>query len=415
MSTKVVGFILFCVLTCANCQVTFNFDPEESVEFRSDENRVVNITISSHNDTLDLPILFKCSNAQSCVIKANKDKIILESANNFTEELSIYIHGIFIGNNKLIVVLNDSEEVQHFQIRVKRSEYESKVSLVFGSFATVFVVTITFLIGTQIEFRRMMTIMKRPVGPMCGFFCQFFFMPLIGFSLSYYLMADAENSMKLALFAVAVSPGGGKSSFWTIIFDGNLDLSVCMTFIETVSAIIMTPLWMYTLGSVFFDEHIYVPIEKFAQSLATVLIPTMLGTLLIQIRPDLVDRIKVLIKYFTWFLVIVLTAVGIYANYYIFAFITWRIVLASCLLPWTGYIIAFLFALLMHQNTQNAITIAIETGIQNVGIAFTIMFYTFPEFERDIAMVVPIAVVLVTDKPLFVIWLVKKFFFKNKQ
>lgn len=42
--------------------------------------------------------------------------------------------------------------------------------------------------------------------------------------------------MRLAFFAVAVSPGGGKSSFWTIIFDGNLDLSVCMTFIETCGA-----------------------------------------------------------------------------------------------------------------------------------------------------------------------------------
>ncbi|CAD5214851.1 unnamed protein product [Bursaphelenchus xylophilus] len=408
-------FILLVLSSSVYGQIAFKFNKNDFVELRSEEKKVVKVVATSHYDTIDVPIQFKCSNNESCVIACSNDRLTLDGNNNFTEEIKLRIEGIFIGNNKLVAVIDGKEEIQPLDIRIQRSEYESQVSKVFSVVATFFIVAVTFLIGTQLEFHRMVEIMKKPVGPLCGFFCQFFFMPLIGFGLAYYLLADAENSMKLAFFAVAVSPGGGKSSFWTIIFDGNLDLSVCMTFIETLGAAVMTPLWMYTLGSVFFDNHINVPLLKFIESLAIVLIPTSLGIFSIQFAPHWISKIKVVIKYFTWILVIVLTSVGIYANYYIFAFINWKIVVASCVLPWSGYIIAFLFAVIMHQNFQNAITIAIETGIQNVGIAFTIMLYTFPEFEKDIAMVIPITVVLVTDKPLFLIWLVKKCFFGKKK
>lgn len=60
------------------------------------------------------------------------------------------------------------------------------------------------------------------------------------------------------------------------------------------------------------------------------------------------------------------------------------------------------------QDFRNSITIAIETGIQNIGIALSIMLYAFPELEKDLGMVIAVAVVIVTDKPLLLIWLCLK-------
>lgn len=132
----------------------------------------------------------------------------------------------------------------------------------------------------------------------------------LGFLLAYFVLAGAGNAVQLAFLAVACSPGGGKSSFWTIIFNGNLDLSVCMTFMETVGAAgeshfshdltrtssVMTPLWLYTAGRVFFDRHVTVPLVNFAQSLGVVLVPTTLGMLAVQFRPDMVASIRRWIK-----------------------------------------------------------------------------------------------------------------------
>ena len=41
----------------------------------------------------------------------------------------------------------------------------------------------------------------------------------------------------LALFIYGCSPGGSSSNNWTIIFDGDIDLSAIMTFVSTMSSI----------------------------------------------------------------------------------------------------------------------------------------------------------------------------------
>jgi len=71
----------------------------------------------------------------------------------------------------------------------------------------------------------------------------------MGFLLAYFVIPDDELYIKLALFAASTCPEGGKSSFWTIIFDGNLDLSVSMTFTQTVGALCESSLFLSTLQS----------------------------------------------------------------------------------------------------------------------------------------------------------------------
>lgn len=60
--------------------------------------------------------------------------------------------------------------------------------------------------------------------------------------------------MRLGLFVTGVSPGGGASNIWTLMFGGNLDLSVTMTAVSTFAAFFMMPLWLFTLGTVIFSD-----------------------------------------------------------------------------------------------------------------------------------------------------------------
>lgn len=60
-------------------------------------------------------------------------------------------------------------------------------------------------------------------------------------------------------------------------------------------------------------------------------------------------------------------------------------------------------------------TISIETGLQNVGIAFMIIMINFPSPESDYALLPLIAVSTITTLPLWVLFLVKKIFSKSKK
>ena len=65
----------------------------------------------------------------------------------------------------------------------------------------------------------------------------------IGYSLFY-----TSPEYWLGLFLTGCSPGGGGSNIWTYALDGDLDLSVAMTFISTIIAFATFPFWVFLLG-----------------------------------------------------------------------------------------------------------------------------------------------------------------------
>ena len=91
-------------------------------------------------------------------------------------------------------------------------------------------------------------VFKRPVGPIVGFASQFVIMPLvimvlnslmrmftkIYFQLSYGVGAlmFEDKLFRLGLFVLGCSPGGNGSNFWTLLLNGDINLSITMTFVR---------------------------------------------------------------------------------------------------------------------------------------------------------------------------------------
>lgn len=91
-----------------------------------------------------------------------------------------------------------------------------------------------------------------------------------------------------------------------------------------------------------------------------------------------------------------------FLNQYVF-----QIILAGLLLPWLGYTISWCLALLLRQNSTDSLTIAIETGIQNTGIAIFLL-KTLPQPQADLTIVVPVAVDIMTMLPLLGLYVYQK-------
>jgi|ERR1711971_119456 len=120
-------------------------------------------------------------------------------------------------------------------------------------------------------------VLRRPVGPAIGFVSQFVFMPLISFLLGY-VFPNSSPEMRLGLFVTGTSPGGGASNIWTVMFGGNLDLSVTMTAVSTFSAFFMMPLWVFLLGEVIIaDTQIVIPYFKITTYAVMLVVPLLIG------------------------------------------------------------------------------------------------------------------------------------------
>lgn len=80
---------------------------------------------------------------------------------------------------------------------------------------------------------------------------------------------------------------------------------------------------------------------------------------------------------------------------------------AMCLVL-LGYAFGGAAAAIMRQSWSDALTIAVETGIQNTGIAIFILRVTLEQPEADINTVVPVAVAIMTPVPLLTLWILQK-------
>ncbi|XP_071092487.1 ileal sodium/bile acid cotransporter-like [Haliotis cracherodii] len=298
------------------------------------------------------------------------------------------------------------KEIGHFRLRMMITVVRALRALdtVVQIVAYVFIVTSTIGMGCSTDLDVIKEVLKRPIAPIIGFVCQYLGMPLIAFGVAK-LVKFENPAVGLGIFACGFCPGGGPSNIYTYLLGGDLSLSVTMTTISTIAALGMVPLWMFTLGKQFHDDkmQITIPYLSIVQTLATVILPLLVGIFIKYKCQKLAAIIMKVIKPVTLVTVALLLGFGIYANLYIFRLFKPPTLLAGCMLPYIGYVIGGLIALTCRQPWYRVKTIAIETGIQNVMVAYLMLLMALPPPDGDLAAVGPAASACMTPLPLFVL------------
>jgi len=132
--------------------------------------------------------------------------------------------------------------------------------------------------------------------------------------------------LQLGLFFTGVSPGGGASNIWTVILDGNLNLSIAMTTISTFAAFGMMPLWIFTLGRNIFERgNLGIPYERIAGFAMGLLIPLIIGLLIQRFLPRVAKVLVRILKPVATLLILFIVIFAIVANLYLFQLFSWRV------------------------------------------------------------------------------------------
>ena len=160
---------------------------------------------------------------------------------------------------------------------------------------------------------------------------------------------------------------------------------------------------------------ITVPFLGLARSLALVVIPYGIGIAVSHFFPKSRPFVKKLIKPMMICLMLFFLTFGMFVNWYLFKMIDLYTTLTAPLLPFIGFLLGALLAWASRLNWTQIKTIGIEAGIQNTGIAFMIIMYSFPQPYATQAVVVPMVVALLTTKPFWVILIIRNQIQKYKK
>ncbi|KAK9876959.1 hypothetical protein WA026_015992 [Henosepilachna vigintioctopunctata] len=337
-----------------------------------------------------------------------ENEILNYTLNDFPLNSYVNITGIFLGKTsvKCRNIMKNKTITGYIDVIVQRKK--RLIDKIFTISVPTLVSIIYINFGCALNWGEIRQTLRKPIGPVIGLCGHFIIMPLLSYGLGQILF-PGNHAMQLGMFFTGVSPAGGASNIWTLVLDGNVDLSITMTTISTLAAFGMMPFWIFTLGKLIFDEaKLNVPYDHIAYSAISLFIPLTIGYLLTRYYKKLAAFLSRILKGLSSLLILFIVIFATVTNLYLFKLFSWQIVVAGMGLPYVGFILAFIVAKALRQPVPDCRAIAIETGVQNTGIAIFLLRVSLSQPTADLTTVCPVAVSVMTPLPLLIIYICKK-------
>lgn len=228
------------------------------------------------------------------------------------------------------------------------------------------------------DFKR---IFQSPKAPAIGLAAQFILLPAFTFLLT--LIAGPHPSIALGMILVAACPGGNLSNLMTYLARGNTAISISMTAVSTLAAILMTPLNLSLWGNLnlktapILKQVSLSPLDVFITVFIILGIPLVIGMTLSRLFPGLADKVRKPFKIFTLVFFILIVLGALLANFKIFidviGLVVFLVLIHNALALNLGYWSGRVFRLAERDSRA----VAIEVGIQNSALGLVLVFNFF--------------------------------------
>ncbi|WP_347374695.1 bile acid:sodium symporter family protein [Aequorivita sp. Q41] len=217
-------------------------------------------------------------------------------------------------------------------------------------------------------------ILKNPKTILIGLTNQLLFLPIIGFSLA--IIFNLEPIMAVGLMILASCPGGPTSNLITQVCRGNIALSVTLTAIASIVSVLTIPFILsYTLQ--FFgaatNVTIQLPIlDTILQIMVITIIPIAIGMSIRKFKTNFAKRMEKPMRIASTVIFILVFLAVVAANFNIIGKAMKEVGLVTLLLNLLTMGLGYLTASVFKLDFKSAISITIESGIQNGTLAIVI-------------------------------------------
>ncbi len=228
------------------------------------------------------------------------------------------------------------------------------------------------------DFKR---IIASPKAPAIGLVAQFLLLPAFTFLLVFIL--KPYPSIALGMMLVAACPGGNLSNIMTYLSQGNTAVSISMTAVSTVAAIVMTPLNISFWGTmnpatntIMKQVHLN-PADVFMTVFVILGIPLVLGMTIGRYFPALAEKVRKPFKIFSLVFFIIIVCGALAANWQNFLTYVGLVMFAVLLHNALALNIGYWSGRMVGLPERDCRAVCIEVGIQNSALGLVLVFNFF--------------------------------------
>lgn len=231
---------------------------------------------------------------------------------------------------------------------------------------------IMFSMGLTLRPENFLEVLKRPSLILLGTALQYVVMPALAWMISVGL--GLPSALMIGMILVGTSPGGTASNVICYLARGDVALSITLTTVSTFLAIIATPL----LTLLYAGQAVDIPAMKMLWDiLRIVLLPVLGGIFINTLFSRHLYRIKTVLPIISIAAIVFIIGIVIALNHERISTIGWLLLLAVVLHNSLGLLLGYVIPRLLGRDRKTARTLAIETGMQNSGLAVALAIKYF--------------------------------------
>lgn len=229
-------------------------------------------------------------------------------------------------------------------------------------------------------------ILRNPKAILIGLTNQLIFLPIIGFSLA--IAFDLNPIMAVGLMILSTCPGGATSNLITQVCRGNIALSVTLTAISSIICVFTIP-FILSFALDYFGTGTGVTIKlpilnTIIQIMGITIIPISIGMFIRRLNSNFARRMEKPMRTASTVIFIIVFIAVLAANYNILGTAMTEVGLPTLLLNILTMGLGYLTARLFKLNLKSAISITVESGIQNGTLAIVVATSILNNFEMSI-------------------------------
>ncbi|TPV35598.1 bile acid:sodium symporter family protein [Paucihalobacter ruber] len=262
-------------------------------------------------------------------------------------------------------------------------------NILFEVFFPVALAVIMLGMGMNLVPNDFIRIVKYPKAILIGLTNQFVFLPCISFFLA--IACNLSPLMAIGLMILASCPGGPTSNLITQICKGNVALSVTLTSVASVISVLTIP-YVLSFSLEYFgsksDSTIKLPIlDTIIQIFGITVLPISIGMVVRRFKTKFAIKMEKTMRLASTLIFIAVFMTAVAVNFNLIGQAMREVGLVTLLLNILTLGLGFLTAKLFKLNFKMAISISIESGIQNGTLAFVIATTILRNTEMSIPTV----------------------------
>jgi len=223
---------------------------------------------------------------------------------------------------------------------------------------------IMFCMGLGLRLDDFRRVFNSPRLIALGLLLQYSIMPAAAFFIARLL--ELDPLLTAGMILLGASPGGTASNVVCYLARGNVALSISLTSLSTLLAVFLTPL----LSWAYMDASIHVPaLEMLRSILLLVILPVAGGLLINHTLHKLIKPLSALFPLIAVVAIVMIIAIVMSLNHGRLAELSLLLMLAVILHNGVGLGSGYLAGRLFGYSHRDCKTLAIETGMQNSGLA----------------------------------------------